>query len=121
MDALFSTTSKDLDLGKGAISKSISMAAGAELQAECQSKYPGGIRQGQVVATSGYRLPCKKVYHGSVQKWDNGAGDSEKVCVIFSVYTTALLLLPLLTYMHSMYTVSKKTANFYFLRLLCQI
>jgi len=77
---LFNTTSKDLDLSQGAISKSIAIAAGHELQAECQSKYADGIRQGQVVSSSGYRLPCKKVYHGSVPKWDKGAGDSEKVC-----------------------------------------
>jgi len=80
VDALFNTASKDLDLSKGAISKSISTAAGHELQAECRSKFPGGIRQGQVVASSGHRLPCKKIYHGSVQKWDKGAGDSENVC-----------------------------------------
>jgi len=89
---LFNTTSKDLDLRKGAISKSISVAAGHELQAECESKYPDGIRQGQVIATSGYRLHCKKVYHGSVQRWDQGAGHSEKVCTIMhtaSVTTTA--------------------------------
>jgi len=77
---VLNTTSRDLDLRKGAISKSISGAAGRELQAECESKYPNGIRQGQVIATSGYQLPCKKVYHGSLQKWDQGAGDSEKVC-----------------------------------------
>ena len=77
---MFNTTSKDLDFTKGAISKSISVAAGRELQAKCQSKYPAGIRPGQVLTSSGYRLPCKKVYHGSVQKWDRGAGDSEKVC-----------------------------------------
>jgi len=80
VDALLNTTSRDLDFRKGAISKSISAAAGRELQAECASKYPDGIRPGQVIATSGYRLPCKKVYHGSLQKWDHGAGDSEKVC-----------------------------------------
>jgi len=79
---LFNTTSKDLDFRKGGISKSISMAAGRELQAECKSKYPDGIGQGEVIATSGYQLPCKKVYHGSPQKWDQGAGHSEKVFVI---------------------------------------
>ena len=83
-DALFSTTSKDLNFRKGAVSKSISVAAGRELQAECASKYPDGIRQGEVIATSGYQLPCSKVYHGSPQKWDQGAGHSEKVCTITS-------------------------------------
>jgi len=77
---VLNTTSRDLDFRKGAISKSISVAAGRELQAECESKYPDGIRQGQVIATSGYQLPCKKVYHGSLPKWDQGAGSSEKVC-----------------------------------------
>jgi len=77
---LFNTTSKDFDFRKGAISRSISAAAGPELEAECQSKYPAGIRPAQVVASSGCRLPCKKVYHGFVQKWDKGTGDSEKVC-----------------------------------------
>lgn len=89
MDALLNTTSKDLDFSKGAISKSISQAAGRELQAECQSKYPDGIQHGQVIATSGYRLHCRKVYHGSVQKWDRGAGNSERVCSLF-ISTTAV-------------------------------
>jgi len=79
VDAILNTTSRDLDFRKGTISKIIAAAAGRELQAECESKYPDGIRQGQVVATSGYQLPSKKVYHGSLQKWDRGAGDSEKV------------------------------------------
>ena len=79
---MFNTTAKDLDFRKGAISKSISAAAGRELQAECKAKYPDGIGQGEVIATSGYQLPCKKVYHGSPQKWDQGAGHSEKVCII---------------------------------------
>jgi len=100
VDALLNTTSKDLDFRKGAISKSISMAAGRELQAECASKYPDGIRPGQLISTSGYRLPCKKVYHSSVPKWDRGAGDSEKVTNCFTalaadIYVPAVLHVPL--------------------------
>ena len=73
------TTDKDLSLSGGAVSKLILSTAGPQIQAECKQLAPKCIAFGQVIETSGYSLPCKKVYHGACQKWDNAAGPCEAV------------------------------------------
>ena len=59
-------TIKDLILNTGSISKAILHAAGQSLKHECESKYPTGIKYGQVAVTGGHRLNCKKIYHGTL-------------------------------------------------------
>ena len=73
------TTGQNLKLANGAVSRLILSTAGPQIQAECQQLAPGGIAFGDVIETSGYSLPCTKVYHGACQNWDNGAGQCEAV------------------------------------------
>jgi hypothetical protein len=74
VDVMVNTTSADLNLKNGAISRSILTAAGPMIQAECQQKAPAGVSYGDIVETSGCKLRCTSVYHGACQKWDNGDG-----------------------------------------------
>lgn len=48
------------------MSESILRAAGKSLKKECEKKYPGGIKYGQVAVTGGHRLKCKNIYHGTL-------------------------------------------------------
>ncbi|KAL5021121.1 hypothetical protein ScPMuIL_000276, partial [Solemya velum] len=81
-DVIVNTTSKDLNLSSGAVSKSLLTVAGPQLQQECQQNYPSGIAPGQVAETSGYNLNCQKVLHGSLPGWDSG-GSSVQALVDF--------------------------------------
>uniref|UniRef100_K1Q9A6 Poly [ADP-ribose] polymerase 14 n=1 Tax=Magallana gigas TaxID=29159 RepID=K1Q9A6_MAGGI len=68
----------DLDITKGAVCKSILEAAGDNLKTELD-KLPvinrnGGkvmrVKYGEIVETTGYRLKCTSIFHGSLYKWD---------------------------------------------------
>jgi len=77
---MVNTTARDLHLANGAVSMLILKAAGPLIQDEADSQVPAnGIAFGSVIETSGYNLPCSKVYHGACRMWDNGAGQCEKV------------------------------------------
>jgi len=80
------TTGKDLKLSSGAVSKLILSTAGQQIQAECQQLAPDGIQLGNVVETSGYKLPCSKVYHGACKNWDNDSGPCETVSGFHSMF-----------------------------------
>ena len=47
---------------------------GEILQDECLRNAPGGVRDGDVVVTSGGQLQCQFVVHGSCTGWMNGDG-----------------------------------------------
>lgn len=83
VDVIFCTSEKDLALGKGAVSRSISEVAGPGLQDECKQKYPQGINYGEVVRTGGHNLRCQAVYHGVCPRWDSSGGRTEKVLHVF--------------------------------------
>ena len=68
------STSKDLKLDKGIVSKALLRAAGNEIQKECDDNYGGGIKVGDVAVTKGYGLKCKKVYHIAVDTYERGQG-----------------------------------------------
>ncbi|XP_062603406.1 uncharacterized protein LOC134265167 isoform X2 [Saccostrea cucullata] len=68
-DVLVNSTSYNLVLDSGFISKSILKAAGPEIQAECKQKYKGGIHIGKLAITKGYGLQCKHVFHGCLPKY----------------------------------------------------
>ena len=80
------TTGHNLNLSNGAVSRLILSTAGPKIQAECQQIAPDGIPFGNVIETSGYKLPCTKVYHGACKEWDNGAGPCETVSVLHSTF-----------------------------------
>lgn len=69
---IVNTTSRNLDLNNGAVSKSILSNAGPEIQNELQNKWPNGINHGEIAFTKGYKLKCRHVIHGSVINWRDG-------------------------------------------------
>ncbi|MCI4387957.1 hypothetical protein PGIGA_G00080100 [Pangasianodon gigas] len=78
-DVIVNTISEDLDLSKGAVSKALLNAAGPQLQAEAYSLNTLGnssLNYGDIVATNGYNLNCKGVFHTVCPFW-NGGGRSE--------------------------------------------
>lgn len=58
---------------------SVSKAAGPGLQTECSQNYPNGISFGDLAATDGHGLKCRKVYHVSIPSWDSEVADAETV------------------------------------------
>ncbi|XP_052261005.1 protein mono-ADP-ribosyltransferase PARP14-like isoform X1 [Dreissena polymorpha] len=67
---IVNTTSRNLDLNNGAVSKTILKQAGPEIQNELKQAYPNGISEGQVAVTKGHKLKCTNVVHGAVSNWD---------------------------------------------------
>lgn len=70
---IVNSTSNNLDLNTGLISKSILKAAGPEIQEECR-KYKK-FKEGEIAITQGYGLNCKRVFHGAIP----GYNPKEKV------------------------------------------
>ncbi|XP_067656555.1 protein mono-ADP-ribosyltransferase PARP14-like isoform X2 [Haliotis asinina] len=62
VDALINSTSNNLHLNNGAVSRSILKAAGKTIQQELLDRYPQGIQTGDVAVSSGGNLGCR-VYH----------------------------------------------------------
>ncbi|KAK7108899.1 hypothetical protein V1264_016555 [Littorina saxatilis] len=75
-DVIVNSTSVDLKLKNGAVSKSLLTAAGLQLQEECKAKYPTNLLTGQIAVTSGYGLACKEVYHIALPRWDGPVSKS---------------------------------------------
>ena len=46
---------------------------------ELNRKYPDGIQVGKIARSSGGNLQCKEIYHGVLNKWDQGQGIAERV------------------------------------------
>ncbi|CAC5392514.1 Protein mono-ADP-ribosyltransferase PARP15 [Mytilus coruscus] len=82
VDAIVNTTSRDLQLRKGVVSASLLKYGGSDLQKECSKKHPNGVKYGEVAVTSGGRLHCKIVCHGSLEQW-KADGSSIKVFETF--------------------------------------
>jgi O-acetyl-ADP-ribose deacetylase (regulator of RNase III) len=80
-DVIVNTTHPSLDLRSGAVSKSILDKAGQGLQDECNSKYPDGIKVGDVVNTQGHGLKCKAVFHTTLPPWSGGG--KEVHCILW--------------------------------------
>ena len=73
MDVIVNTTSKELVLNRGTLSKTILTDAGQALQDECKTKKLDDF--GEVVVTKSFKLPCRAVYHGAGVEWDVPKGD----------------------------------------------
>lgn len=77
VDVIVNTTSPDLNITKGAVCKSILEAAGNSLKTELDNLpaiyNKGGkvmrVKYGGIVETTGYRLKCTSIFHGSLYKW----------------------------------------------------
>lgn len=74
-DVIMTTSTRGLDLKRGALSEAVLQAAGPELQNECATKYPHGIRHGEIAVLSPGKLHCKQIYCGALPRCDK-PGDS---------------------------------------------
>ncbi|KAJ8316973.1 hypothetical protein KUTeg_004877 [Tegillarca granosa] len=74
VDVIVNSTSRNLQLNNGAVSSSLLKAGGPGLQQECSNNYPNGIQPGDVAVTSGGRLNCQSVFHGSLKDWSTAGG-----------------------------------------------
>ena len=82
------TTSADLQLSNGTVSKIILIHAGQEIQDECAKKYPNGITKNEIAVTGSGKLfelsKIKHVFHGMLKTY-SGAKNI-KVMSMFSFY-----------------------------------
>lgn len=81
-EAYVNTTSSDLVLTSGAVSKSILNAAGQTLQDECSKHVSsnGKLQPGDIVVTGAGNIPCKHIIHTAGSNYDNSnTSNSEKV------------------------------------------
>lgn len=77
VDVIVNTTSPDLDITKGAVCRSILEAAGENLKTDLEKRpviYSKGgqvmrVKFGEIVETTGYRLKCRSIFHGSLYQW----------------------------------------------------
>ncbi|XP_029656730.1 protein mono-ADP-ribosyltransferase PARP14-like [Octopus sinensis] len=76
VDVIVNSTNKQLQLHKGSISKSILNVAGAQIQSECNQKYPQGISTSEIAITKGYNLKCDNVFHLALPDWDENSSHS---------------------------------------------
>ena len=79
VDVIVNSTNKDLDLSVGVVATQLLNAAGQDLQEECRTKYPDGIKPGQVAVTSAGDMDCEALFHGVLLPWDNGHGWAQQV------------------------------------------
>lgn len=78
VNAIVNSTSRDLILDRGEISKAVLAAAGSSIQDECKRK-ASSIEFGEAIKTGSYKLPSKCVYHGAAMEWDGAKGRSLQV------------------------------------------
>ena len=80
MDIIVNTTSHNLDLQNGAVSISLSKAAGKELQDEVKVKFPQGLEHRTIAVTGGHKLNCGFVLHTALSNFnEKDPQDSIKV------------------------------------------
>ncbi|XP_046554245.1 protein mono-ADP-ribosyltransferase PARP9-like [Haliotis rubra] len=83
-DVIVNTTNPGLNLADGVVSKVMLEAAGDDLQDECKTKYPSGVKAGEVAVTGGGNLSCKQVYHITLTDgWSSDQPGTEKVCCYY--------------------------------------
>ncbi|XP_071089965.1 protein mono-ADP-ribosyltransferase PARP15-like [Haliotis cracherodii] len=79
-DVIINTTNPALRLADGVVSKILLEAAGDDLQDECNTKYPSGVKVGEVAVTGGGNLSCKQVYHITLKdRWSQDQSGTEKL------------------------------------------
>lgn len=83
VDVIVNTTSRNLDMTRGAVSKAILEAAGDELKNEIaktpvikQGSQRIRVEYGDIVETFGYRLKCQRIFHGTLYKWTDDQSKS---------------------------------------------
>ncbi|XP_051540797.1 protein mono-ADP-ribosyltransferase PARP14-like isoform X3 [Myxocyprinus asiaticus] len=81
-DIIVNTVSEDLDLCKGAVSRSILQTAGHHLQSEVtRFAHSNNPHYGDTVITDGYNLKCSKVFHVICPFWNGGHRSEDEVLI----------------------------------------
>ncbi|KAH3856105.1 hypothetical protein DPMN_098685 [Dreissena polymorpha] len=70
-DVIVNSTSRQLDLKKGKVSKALLDAAGPQIQKECRARYPNGLGFDTIAVTKGYELKCQHVLHIALDVFNN--------------------------------------------------
>ncbi|KAK7008832.1 poly [ADP-ribose] polymerase 14, partial [Biomphalaria glabrata] len=65
-DVIVNTVDNNLELRKGMLSRNILKEAGDLIQIELKSRYPKGIKVGEVAISSGGNLQCKHILHACI-------------------------------------------------------
>jgi hypothetical protein len=71
VDVIVNSTSPDLQLQRGLLSKAILKAGGKRIQDECDRNYPDGIKVGDVAVTTAGHMQCSNIYHISIKHFDS--------------------------------------------------
>ena len=79
---------QDLHLNRGKSSKSLLDVGGQGLMAEIETRYPNGVKHGEVATISGGNLQCQELYLGYLPGWKDGNG---KVCILEKYYGNAII------------------------------
>ena len=80
------TSTRKLELSKGALSQSVLEAAGSSLQTECSSKYANGIQHGEIAVLSTGNVSCEKIFCGALPRYDkppDGPENPSQVSIYF--------------------------------------
>jgi O-acetyl-ADP-ribose deacetylase (regulator of RNase III) len=66
-DVMVNSCAPDMKLQtRPGLSKTISEAAGSQLQDEINHKYPRGIQVGNLAITGGHAIQCNEMFHGTL-------------------------------------------------------
>ena len=78
---IFNSTSSDLNLNTGVLSKAVLQAAGPSIQNEVSQQTPAGLVGvgGQCVVSSAGNLHCQCIFHAVLCQWDNDQGAARQV------------------------------------------
>lgn len=87
VDAIVNTTNEEM-IGYSGVDEAIHLAAGIELDKECERIAPLGL--GMVKATKGYNLGCKYIIHTSGPVWEGGLRGEQ--AILKSCYEESLKL-----------------------------
>ena len=80
VDAIVNSTSKNLELNNGQLSRAIFNAAGEQIQNELTKNYPDGIEYNQVAVSTNGKLKDKKfIFHCSISDWNQTNQDSSRI------------------------------------------
>ena len=83
-DVIVNSTSKDLNLNTGILSKSIFESAGPQILNECKLKYPNGIDSSKIaVTTAGKIKDVKYLYHVAPPNYSSDYDESDLVYIYY--------------------------------------
>jgi len=82
VDVILNVTAPNLDLSQGVASRALLKKAGSSIQEEVnKNKGSGDVAEGGIVASTGWQLKCKNVFHTTLQNRKRGF---RSVCMFLS-------------------------------------